>query len=93
MDARAKGAPLDQHFELLERMLDESHKSRSMAPKPEEAADLEEKRAELIEKAARRVLSAQEGAALSDKELNALRAALMWDIALRDNTNSKGKSV
>jgi branched-chain amino acid transport system ATP-binding protein len=93
MEARAKGAPLDQHFELLERMLNESHKSRSMAPKLQNMVDLEEKRAELIEKAARRLLAAQEGESLSEKELNALRAALMWDIALKDSTAAKGKSI
>ncbi len=92
-DARMKGASLDQHFELLERMLDEQHKSRPKPKKPASASDLETKRAQLIEDAARRVLSAQEGKSSDDKEINALRAALMWDIALNKDPEHRGEGA
>jgi len=93
MEARAKGAPVDQHFELLERMLDEAHKTRAKTRKPDTPANLEQKRAELIEGAARRVLAAKEGQPPKDEDLNALRAALMWDIALGKTPEKDGDKV
>ncbi|WP_227268173.1 ABC transporter ATP-binding protein [Roseobacter weihaiensis] len=90
LEARAKGAPLKQHFELLERMLDEAHETRVKPPKPEALKGLEQRRADLIETAARRLIDAQDGQSLSDEDLKALRAALMWDIALNRSPNPDG---
>ena len=90
MDARTKGSPLEQHFEMLERMLEEAHKTRTRTPRPASSSDLGQKRSELIETAARRVLAVQEGEPLGEKDLNALRAALMWDIALGKEPTRNG---
>ncbi len=81
--ARSKNADLNQHFELLERMLEESQALRASrtARAPSVGPAPAQRRAQLIEDAARKLVAAENEESLGGQELNALRAALAWNIA------------
>lgn len=83
LDAREKDGELSQHFEMLERMIQEyqsnPHQRNDHDTKSDVAAA--SMRATKIESAARRVLEAQQNPQQSDDRLQELRAALMWEVA------------
>ena len=89
MAARSKAASLEMHFELLERMLEETQATRlQVEPAPADPSlTPEQKRARLIEQAANRLIEAQDKQGLNENDLKELRAALMWQMA----TNAPAK--
>lgn len=94
MQAYKAGSPQEQHFELLERMLEESHlvrKKRVLTiDKKEDKAVM---RANAIEKAARAVLDGESNNSLGKEELDQLKAALFWSVANNADPDGRDKEL
>ena len=91
ISARKSNANLEQHFELLERMIEEVTNIRSKIPETKitKGLDKETKRSKRIENAALQVLSAEENNKLDKKDIDKLRAALMWEVATNSTTTKE----
>lgn len=82
MDAHKAGSNEEQHFELLERMLEESHLVREKRIlKTDKTENKAEMRAAAIEEAAKAVIAGESNNSLGKKELDQLKAALFWKVA------------
>jgi branched-chain amino acid transport system ATP-binding protein len=94
MQAHKAGSSKGQHFELLARMLEESHLvSKKRVLKIDKTEDKALMRAHAIEKAARAVIDGESNNSLGKEELDQLKAALFWSVANNADPDGRDKEL
>ena len=86
--AHSESSNLNQHFELLERMLEETSELRKRIPSLKTiTSDNNKDRSNLIEKAALELLHANNESGVSQIDIEKLKKALSWKLEDKEQTS------